>query len=321
MPRLDLLPFGDEHLGAAGRLLAQRHRRQRESESLLPRRYEDPAEARSEVETLWRKEHASGAVALSDGRFAGYLIGAPRPAPTWGPNVWVELAGHAAQPPDLVRYLYGAAAVRWVEDARTCHYVLAPADDAHLVDAWFRLGFGQQHVHGVREVPPVAFHRPHGVTVRRAGPGDLDAAVTLDLVLPKHQIGSPVFARGSMPRPADVRADWEEELADPSIGVFLAESNGRAVGSAVGAPARLSGENSGLARPDLACVLGFAATLPEYRGRGVGLALTEAVFEWARNAGYSTIVVDWRSTNLLSSSFWPRRGFRTTFLRLYRSIP
>ena len=41
----------------------------------------------------------------------------------------------------------------------------------------------------------------------------------------------------------------------------------------------------------------------------------------ARERGYPTIVVDWRVTNLLSSRFWPGRGFRTTFLRLYRSIP
>jgi hypothetical protein len=26
-------------------------------------------------------------------------------------------------------------------------------------------------------------------------------------------------------------------------------------------------------------------------------------------------------TNLLASRFWPARGFRPTFLRLYRSIP
>ena len=321
MPRLDLLPFGDEHLGAAGRLLAERHRLHRQAEPLLPRRFEDPAEARSEVEAIWSKEHASGAVALSDGRFVGYLVGAPRPGPTWGPNVWIELAGHAAEDAELVRYLYAAAAVRWVEDARTCHYVLVPGSDALLIDTWFRLGFGQQHVHGLREVPPVAFHRPHGVSVRRAGPEDVDAAVMLDLVLPEHQIGSPVFARGPMPRPADVRGDWEEELSDPSIAVFLAEADGRAVGSAVGAPAKLSGETVGLARPDSACILGFAATLLEFRGRGVGLALTEAVFEWARNAGYATIVVDWRGTNLPASSFWPKRGFRPTFLRLYRSIP
>jgi hypothetical protein len=33
------------------------------------------------------------------------------------------------------------------------------------------------------------------------------------------------------------------------------------------------------------------------------------------------MVTDWRVTNLLSSRFWPRRGFRLSFLRLYRSIP
>ena len=62
-------------------------------------------------------------------------------------------------------------------------------------------------------------------------------------------------------------------------------------------------------------------TDPEVRGSGAGLALTQASFAWAYEAGYESMVTDWRVTNLLSSRFWPRRGFRTTFLRLYRSIP
>jgi hypothetical protein len=33
------------------------------------------------------------------------------------------------------------------------------------------------------------------------------------------------------------------------------------------------------------------------------------------------MVTAWRETNLLSSRFWPARGFRRSFLRLYRSIP
>jgi hypothetical protein len=49
--------------------------------------------------------------------------------------------------------------------------------------------------------------------------------------------------------------------------------------------------------------------------------LTEAAFEWARARGYPAMVTDWRVTNLLSSRFWPNRGFRTTFLRMYRAIP
>jgi hypothetical protein len=46
------------------------------------------------------------------------------------------------------------------------------------------------------------------------------------------------------------------------------------------------------------------------------MALARAVEE-----GYRTMVTDWRVTNLLASRFWPNRGFRTSFLRLYRSIP
>ena len=49
--------------------------------------------------------------------------------------------------------------------------------------------------------------------------------------------------------------------------------------------------------------------------------LPAVTFAWARERGHETMVVDWRVTNLLASRFWPRRGFRESFLRLYRSIP
>jgi ribosomal protein S18 acetylase RimI-like enzyme len=77
----------------------------------------------------------------------------------------------------------------------------------------------------------------------------------------------------------------------------------------------------GLARPDGAAFLGWAATRPDVRGSGAGVALTEAGFAWARERGYATMVTDWRVTNLLASRFWPARGFRESFLRLYRRIP
>ncbi len=62
-------------------------------------------------------------------------------------------------------------------------------------------------------------------------------------------------------------------------------------------------------------------TLPEVRGNGAGLALTQACFAWAHDRSYEAMVTDWRVTNLLSSRFWPRRGFRPTFLRLHRLLP
>jgi GNAT superfamily N-acetyltransferase len=68
-------------------------------------------------------------------------------------------------------------------------------------------------------------------------------------------------------------------------------------------------------------LLNWAATDPGVRGSGAGVALAEGSFAWARERGHQTMVVDWRVTNLLSSRFWPARGFRETFLRLYRHIP
>ena len=55
-----------------------------------------------------------------------------------------------------------SAAVRggsrgWVGDGRVNHHVLVPATDEALVDAWFSLDFGQQHLHAIREVPPASF--------------------------------------------------------------------------------------------------------------------------------------------------------------------
>ena len=52
---------------------------------------------------------------------------------------------------------------------------------------------------------------------------------------------------------------------------------------------------------------------PEFCGR--------AMLTWAHERGHEIIVTDWRVTNLLASRFWPSRGFRPTFLRLYRHIP
>lgn len=320
----DVRPFADDLLDDAGALLAARHRAARGVEPLLPARYEDPAAARAEIAAAWAEPEAQGTAAFEDGVLVGYLIGAPLPAEdVWGANVWVGPAGHAVREPELVRDLYAAAAQNWVDGGRTCHYAMVPAADPALVDAWFRLGFGQQHVHALQAAADatVGGTPAPGLAVRRATSGDVADLARIDVLLPEHQHGSPVFSRLPPPSAAELLDEWAEDVDEPRLAIFVAEAGGRVVGSAVGAPIELSSAHSSLARPDRACLLGFAATEPELRGTGAGLALTAAVFEWARDAGYETIAVDYRATNLRSSRFWPARGFRETFLRLYRSVP
>ena len=103
----------------------------------------------------------------------GYLVGTPREDPIWGPNVWVEPAGQAVTETEATRDLYAYAAGRWGDECLTSHYAVAPASDPALVDAWFRLGFGQQHVHAIREAPPSALTESvPGVEIRRAARHD-----------------------------------------------------------------------------------------------------------------------------------------------------
>jgi GNAT superfamily N-acetyltransferase len=288
MARLEIRPFSDEFLAPAGALLAARHRAHTKAEPLLPGQYEDSAVAAAEVELLAHADGASGAVALR---------------------------GEEAE--DL-RDLYGAAAARWADEELVRHYALVPASDPALVEAWSRVGFGQQHAHGIREVPESSW--PEGV--RLAEERDLDALVELAPLLPDHQSASPVFG-GGLPQETDeeLRAELLEDLGKDEIGDLVAEYGGRIVGALQIVPIELSSSHSGLGRPDGAALLSWAATFPDVRGSGAGLALTEAAFAWARGRGHQTIVADWRVTNLLASRFWPARGFRPTFLRLYRHIP
>ena len=71
--RLEIRAFADEHLDAAGSLLAARHREHRAAEPLLSERFEQPDATREEVASLWAEKHASGAVALREGQVVGFL--------------------------------------------------------------------------------------------------------------------------------------------------------------------------------------------------------------------------------------------------------
>ena len=322
--RAEILPFGEEHLPTAGRLLAQRHRRHRVAEQLLSPRFEDPAVSEAEVTAAFKSADASGAVAVRDGEVVGYVLGAPKTSPVWGPNVWVESAGQACGPSaedaELMRDVYAAAATRWVDEGRRAQYVLVPAHDEALVGAWFRLGFGHQHTHAVREnlaTEPVV--RP-GVTIRPAEREDIPTLARLDCELPQHQGLSPCFSAGDLGTVEEAQQEWEEDWGDPDFPTWVAEHDGRVVGSAVGCSLTKSSANGGLLAPDSAGFLGFAAVLPEARGLGAGRALGETVMRWSGEAGFDCVATDWRQTNLLSSRIWPSLGFRPTFLRLHRTI-
>jgi ribosomal protein S18 acetylase RimI-like enzyme len=321
MAGLEVVPFSDEHLKAAARLLARRHARQRVTEPLVPERFQGSSAAAEELAAVWRADGVSGAAAFRGSRLVGYLVAAPREADLWGENVWVEAAAHAVEQPEDVRDLYRVAAARWVEDGRRRHYVLVPGNDVELVDAWFRLGFGQQQAYGIREVPAGTEARvPSRFVIREPREADIEQLLDLGAALPAHQRASPVFSERPLPSLDAIRTEWQRTIAGSDERVLIGLLDGLPVACWATSDVQRSSDFRGLMQPDRASFLLFAVTLPEARGSGVGVALTDAALQAAAADGYRTMVTDWRVTNQLASRFWPKRGFRTAFLRLYRSI-
>jgi GNAT superfamily N-acetyltransferase len=320
MPGAHVRSFAADDIPAAGALLAARHRAHRLSCPLLSPRYEHDVAATAEVAAAFALPGVSGAVALQGENIAGFVLGAPKDSPVWGPNVWVDAAGQAAVEPELMRDMYGLAAARWVQESRSAHYVLVPASDKDLLRAWYRLGFGQQQAHAVRPLPSEPPAAPPNVVVRRARRSDLPALASLEVELPRQHSLAPVFSASPVPSYEECLAGWEEDFDDPAYTTFVAEFEGAVVGSSIGCALELSGSHPPLTRPDRAGFLAFAAVFPRARGLGAGRALGEAVIAWTAQAGYDCVATDWRVTNLLSSRTWPRLGFEESFIRLHRLI-
>jgi GNAT superfamily N-acetyltransferase len=311
MSRLEVVAFADEHLEPAAALLAARHARHRETEPLLPE-LADPVAA---IEREWREEGASGAFATLANEPVAYLIAAPQQihgGPTWMRG---GVAGHAVEgDPEVSRDVYAAAAEPWVEEGLTKHAVFVPSHDRALVDAWFRLCFGASAALAIRETGP---EEPFegGVEIRHGTPDDYEEAARLELEMSASMVPSPSFSDVPLQTPDEVVAEWREgDAADYEL--FVAEREGRIVGQFL-----LYRRPPDLRVPTNSIDLAQASTEPEVRGTGVGRALTAHVIRWAHEHGYPVMTTDWRMTNLWASRFWPKRGFRPTFLRLYRSVP
>jgi len=225
-------------------------------------------------------------------------------------------------PDQRVRECYAAVAGDLVADGRRGHWAMVPPSDGELVGAWYSLSFGLQQSYGFR-APVGADFEPtarHGVTVRRAEAADVPALAALDLVLPLHTQGSPVFSNRPIPSVEDGITELTEDVVNDKYNFWLAEHEGRVISTMIGLDVNEAGSWTPMMKPVSAALLGYAATAPDARGLGAGRALTETFMVWARDAGYEWLVTDWRSTNIEANRTWRAMGFVSMFDRVHRLI-
>jgi len=136
------------------------------------------------------------------------------------------------------------------------------------------------------------------ITVRRAAAEDSSTVISLLVALAEYEKLKPPDAVG--------RDRLAAELAstNPRFDAYLAEEAGHAIGCAV------VFETYGTFRAKPKLYIEDLFVLPEYRGRGAGTALFQAMIDQARNRGYGAMewtALDW---NTPAHDFYRKMGGR-----------
>jgi ribosomal protein S18 acetylase RimI-like enzyme len=152
---------------------------------------------------------------------------------------------------------------------------------------------------------------PLRVTIRRAGPEEIETALRIDRLIAEAQAVSPSYSAVAAEESPD-RASWQETLGAEETAYFVADDETGAVGHTTIYPDPTDTR---------ALHLASTAVVPAARGRGIGVALTTHALAYTAEQDYPRLRTNWRVTNLAASRFWPARGFEQTHIRLARRLP
>jgi GNAT superfamily N-acetyltransferase len=307
------VPFTHEHLEEAAAMAAARYAAERGRNPAWPQRFEDPAAILPRLRGMI--EQAPGAAALHEGRLVGFLLAylfmhrGERMA--YSPDF-----GHGADPDsrwDIYRGLYAALSPAWLRLGCFLHAVTLFAQEREAHEAWVSLEFGMLTIDALRDMRPVQGARDE-VEIRRLRPEEIDVLAPLELGLKRHLASPPTFVALLIDDGRASRAEW---LANPDHALWIASLAGEAVGWMCLEPSKAP-VLPVADRGTVACT--GAYTLPEARGRGIGLALLAHGLAWAREQGYARCSVDFETANLPAMAFWLGRGFQPVCYSFQRRV-
>ncbi|MDX8362970.1 GNAT family N-acetyltransferase [Cytobacillus sp. IB215316] len=316
-------PFIDDFLTEAAGLLANRHKRERLKFPALPNQFEKIEAAYKAVEALWRKENSTGIAIFEDNQMIGYLIGNFISTELRSRHIWIDYAGLAISEncnEELFRDLYAQIAGKWIDYGCFDHYVLVPAGNSRLVDAWLKLGFSFEQVHALCDIniQDSEIDNLTDIQIRLAEKEDRQSIIDMADLIVSHQTEAPTWAVDLPENLPKFRKGYGEIIEDKEAKLWLAAKEDHLVGFQGYWEAKESDSNMMI--PENCIELSIAGTKKEVRGLGIGKVLTQRGLSDAKRNGYQFCLSDWRMTNIQSSRFWPSRGFYPIVYRLTRKI-
>jgi GNAT superfamily N-acetyltransferase len=326
---IEFLPFTNEMIPRAGKLLAKRHICNRQVLPLLPARYEDAQDASHAVENVWQSKFRNGYAAFRNGEMLAYLIGDFEDQP-WARSGYVYLPGYAlagGESVAVLQDLYALLGEDWVRNGIFSHNLYISAADNDVIEGLFTIGFGQERVDALLDLRTLeipSLDEPEGMIIRRARKGDEEYLGSVAYVMINALSSAPYW----LPITPESTITWKERWASRADNeewmVWMALEKDTAVGTVAflfehPTPLEQDAEAQMLASAST-LTLGTAVTRPEVQGRGIANILTWRGLEQAREMGFDLCLVNWIGSNLLASRYWPRFGFQPAAYRLSKQV-
>jgi len=145
--------------------------------------------------------------------------------------------------------------------------------------------------------------------IRAAEPKDIEELVVLHRLLHEYSVGLNSRLWGAGPQEvSNWRALYEECLHSDSGAIFVAEEAGKLVGHIAGRVETREG-----ATPRVVAYILTAFVREEWRNRGIGTALVEALLDFLSSKGVEDISLRYIIANREAQGFWKGLGFEPLF--------
>lgn len=270
------------------------------------------------IEKLFNNSKVIGIGAFINDQLVGYIMGEIRVNNRVGRCAWVPYEGVAIrtdQPSELIRYLYAKVSVLWLEQGCFSHSAYIPMGNTVYYDAFLQLSFAIEQVHAVMNIEDYKpFESVADVNVRLANKDDGEVLGRMSSIISGYQNSAPVFIPALPEVVASIKEGFKG-LVDGDDIVLIAEKDMEELGFQ---DYEITAPN--LMTPDNAVELCVAGTFPSQMGMGIGKKLMNEGCRILKEKGCVNIITDWRITNLASSTFWPKCGFKPVAYRMARAI-
>lgn len=271
------------------------------------------------LENLFAHNTIKGIGAFIKDDLVGYLIGVIKNDSLRGRHVWVPYEGLAIrkdQSAELIRKLYAEISVVWLEQGCFMHYTIIPLGNQAYYDAYQRLSFSIQQVHGVMNIGDYKpFENTCNAEIRVANKMDSEMMGKMSRIIQSYQNSAPTFEPVFPEVVMSIKDSYKSIVEENDDTCFVAVKDGQELGFQKYYPI-----HSDLMTPEHAIELTIAGTYSSQMGRGVGKKLMNEGCRRMKEAGYENIITDWRITNLAASAFWPKCGFKPVAYRMVRFI-